>query len=201
VTASFTAIARVRHSPQTGDCALLLKLRRRSNLAPLALATCLGEERREHRLHRPRLAFRAGGAPLVLADRLLDAEALPALRAAVLVDRHKGREVIPARNGGQERSVYLLNGLRIGATVEPFTNASLPQYRAPSAAGVRSAADDDSGFLVARTIHNVEILVAEEFAPEGCDTVLTDLLCVLHRPICLFLHLAIGQEGIWGDEA
>ena len=137
----------------------------------------------------------------MLADRLLDAEALPALRAAVLVDRHKGREVIPARNGGQERSVYLLNGLRIGATVEPFTNASLPQYRAPSAAGVRSAADDDSGFLVARTIHNVEILVAEEFAPEGCDIVLTDLLCVLHRPICLFLHLAIGQEGIWGDEA
>src|SRR5713226_7124916 len=28
VTARFTAIARVRHSPQTGDCALLLELRR-----------------------------------------------------------------------------------------------------------------------------------------------------------------------------
>src|SRR2546428_2539181 len=89
-------------APQTGDCALLLELRRRSNLAPLALATCLGEERREHRLHRPRLAFRAGGAPLaVLADRLLVAEALPALSAAVLVDRHKRREVILAQTGGQ----------------------------------------------------------------------------------------------------
>ena len=63
------------------------------------------------------------------------------------------------------------------------------------------AAEGDSGFLVALTIHNVKILVAEEFALECCDTVLTDLLCVLHRPICLFLHLAIGQEGIWGDEA
>src|SRR2546422_11521824 len=79
-------------APQTGDCALLLELRRRSDLAPLALATCLGEERREHRLHRPRLAFRAGGAPLaVLADRLLVAEALPARGAAVIVDRHKRR--------------------------------------------------------------------------------------------------------------
>src|SRR5205809_6602016 len=111
--------------------------RRRSNLAPLALATCLGEERREHRLHRPRLAFRAGGAPLVLADRLRDAEALPALGAAALVDRHRGRAGIPARNGGQERGVYLPNGLRIGATVKPFTNPSLPQYGAPSAPGVR----------------------------------------------------------------
>src|SRR2546422_4110846 len=93
----------------------LFRSRARSNLAPLALATCLGEERREHRLHRPRLAFRAGGAPLaVLADRLLVAEALPALGAAVIVDRHKRREVIPARNGGQERGVYLSNGLRIG---------------------------------------------------------------------------------------
>src|SRR2546422_11763064 len=74
----------------------LFRSRARSNLAPLALATCLGEERREHRLHRPRLAFRAGGVPLaVLADRLLDAEALPALGAAVLVDRHRRREVIP----------------------------------------------------------------------------------------------------------
>jgi hypothetical protein len=36
--------------------------------------------------------------------------------------------------------------------------------------------DDDSGFLVALTIHNVKILVAEEFAPECGDTVLTDLL-------------------------
>ncbi len=125
-------------APQTGDRVLLLELRRRSDLAPLALATCLGEERREHRLHRPRLAFRAGRAPLsVLADRLLVAEALPALGAAVLVDRHKRREVIPARNGGQERGVYLPNGLRIGATVKPFTNASLPQYGAPSAPGVR----------------------------------------------------------------
>src|SRR2546428_13850906 len=61
-----------------------------SNLAPLALATRPGEKRREHRLHRPRLAFRAGGAPLaVLADRLLEAEALPAPGAAVLVDRHR----------------------------------------------------------------------------------------------------------------
>src|SRR5881296_1505645 len=64
--------------------------RTRSNLASLALATRLGEKRREHRLHRPRLAFRAGGAPLaVLADRLLEAEALPAPGAAVLVDRHR----------------------------------------------------------------------------------------------------------------
>ena len=56
----------------------------------LALATRLGEERREHLLQRPRLAFRAGGAPLaVLADRLLVAEALPAPGAAVLVDRHR----------------------------------------------------------------------------------------------------------------
>src|SRR2546426_6964230 len=54
------------------------------------------------------------------------------------------------------------------------------------------AAEGDSGFLVALTIHNVKIVVVEEFAPVGCDTVLTDLLCVLHRPICLFLHLAIG---------
>ncbi len=54
------------------------------------------------------------------------------------------------------------------------------------------AAEGDSGFLVALTIHNVKILVAEEFALECCDTVLTDLLCMLHRPICLFLHLAIG---------
>jgi len=50
-------------------------------------------------------------------------------------------------------------------------------------------------------IHNVKIFVAEEFAPEGCDTVLPDLLCVLHRPICLFLRLAISQEAIRGDEA
>jgi hypothetical protein len=33
----------------------------------------------------------------VLADRLLEAEALPALGAAVLVDRHRQRKVIPAR--------------------------------------------------------------------------------------------------------
>src|SRR6266705_153486 len=146
--------------------------RRRSNLAPLALATRLGEERREHRLHRPRLAFRAGGAPLaVLADRLLVAEALPALGAAVIVDRHKRREVIPARNGGQERGVYLPNGLRI-----------------------RGDASCRCALGRGRTIHNVKIFVAEEFAPEGCDTVLTDLLCVLHRPICLFLHLAISTR-------
>src|SRR3989441_6791308 len=78
--------------------------RRRSNLAPLALATRLGEKRREHRLHRPRLAFRAGGAPLaVLADRLLEAEALPAPGAAVLVDRHRRRKAIPARTGRSSR--------------------------------------------------------------------------------------------------
>jgi len=33
-------------APQTGDRVLLLELRRRSDLAPLALATCLGEERK-----------------------------------------------------------------------------------------------------------------------------------------------------------
>src|SRR2546428_14095726 len=72
--------------------------RRRSNLAPLALATRLGEKRREHRLDRPRFAFWAGGAPLaVLAGRLLEGEALPAPRAAVLVDRHSRRKGIPAR--------------------------------------------------------------------------------------------------------
>src|SRR2546428_7587181 len=72
--------------------------RRRSNLAPLALATRLGEKRREHRLDRPRLAFRAGGAPLgVLADRLLEVEALPAPGAAVLVDRDSRRKGISAR--------------------------------------------------------------------------------------------------------
>jgi hypothetical protein len=37
----------------------------------------------------------------VLVDRLLVAEALPALGAAVLVGRHRRRKVIPARNGGQ----------------------------------------------------------------------------------------------------
>src|SRR3989441_8968658 len=77
--------ALVRHSRQSRGAS-----RRCSNLAPLALATRPGEKRREHRLHRPRLAFRAGGAPLaVLADRLLEAEALPAPGAAVLVDRHR----------------------------------------------------------------------------------------------------------------
>ena len=66
-----------------------------------------------------------------------DAEAIPALGAAVLVDRHRESEGIPARNGGQERGVYLPNGLGIRATVKPFTNPSLAQYRASSAAGVR----------------------------------------------------------------
>ncbi len=84
--------------------AKVLCVRRRSNLAQLALATRLGEKRREHRLHRPRLAFRAGGAPLaVLADRLLEAEALPAPGAAVLVDRHRRRKVIPARTWRSSR--------------------------------------------------------------------------------------------------
>jgi len=70
---------------------------RRSNIAPLALATRLGEECREDRLHRPRLAFRAGGAPLaVRADRLLEAEALPTPGAAVFVDWHRRWKVIPA---------------------------------------------------------------------------------------------------------
>ena len=98
--------------------------RRRSNLAPLALATRPGEKRREHRLHRPRLAFRAGGAPLaVLADRLLEAEALPAPGAAVLVDRHRRRKVIPARTwrssrpghnpGGHVRADVSLNDARV----------------------------------------------------------------------------------------
>jgi len=192
VTASFTAIARVRHSPQTGDCALLLKLRRRSNLAPLALATCLGEERREHRLHRPRLAFRAGGAPLVLADRLLDAEALPALGAAVLVDRHrgKGRYSRPKRRSRTRRvSSQRTAHRRDGQTIHEPKSAAIR-----GAVSSRRALGRGRRFRVpvALTIHNVKILVAEEFAPEGCDTVLPDLLCVLHRPICLFLHLAIG---------
>src|SRR6266852_2590983 len=87
--------------------------RRRSNLAPLALATRLGEKRREHRLHRPRLAFRAGGAPLaVLADRLLEAEALPAPAAAVLVDRHRRRKVIPARTWWSSRRPLRLHVMR-----------------------------------------------------------------------------------------
>jgi len=61
----------------------------------------------------------------VLGDRLLDAEALPALGAAVLVDRHRGREVIPARNGGQERGVYLPNALRDGQTIHERRSAAI----------------------------------------------------------------------------
>ena len=123
----------------------------------------------------------------MLADRLLVAEALPALGAAVIVDRHKRREVIPARNGGQERGVYLPNGLRIGGDGQTI--------RERKSAAIRGAASCRCALGRGRTIHNVKIFVAEEFAPEGCDTVLTDLLWVLHRPICLFLHLAIGKES------
>ncbi len=67
----------------------------------------------EHRLHRPRLTFRAGGAPLaVLADRLLEAEALPAPAAAVLVDRHRRRKVIPARTWWSSRRPLRLHVMR-----------------------------------------------------------------------------------------
>src|SRR5439155_7310583 len=89
--------------------------------------------------------------------------------------------------------VYLPNGLRIGGDGQTI--------RERKSAAIRGAASCRCALGRGRTIHNVKIIVAEEFAPEGCDTVLTDVLCVLHRPICLFLHLAIGQEGIWGDEA
>jgi len=106
----------------------------------------------------------------VLADRLLVAEALPALGAAVIVDRHKRREVIPARNGGQERGVYLPNGLRIGGDGQTI--------RERKSAAIRGAASCRCALGRGRTIHNVKIFVAEEFAPEGCDTVLPDLLCV-----------------------
>src|SRR2546422_8675576 len=105
--------------------------RRRSNLAPLALATRLGEKRREHRLHRPRLAFRAGGAPLaVLADRLLEAEALPAPGAAVLVDRHRCRKAIPARTWRSSRPSQNLRWTRPSGRVhQRCTSVSKPKPR------------------------------------------------------------------------
>src|SRR2546425_10491005 len=75
----------------------------RSTLFPYTtLFRSLREERREHLLHRVRLALGAG-RPLVsvLLDSLLLAEARVALRAAILVDRHGGLYVIPRRNPGQ----------------------------------------------------------------------------------------------------
>src|SRR5881296_2115034 len=107
--------------------------RTRSNLASLALATRLGEKRREHRLHRPRLAFRAGGAPLaVLADRLLEAEALPAPGAAVLVDRHRRRKVIPARTWRSSRPSQNLRWTRPSGRVhQRCASASNPKPRCP----------------------------------------------------------------------
>src|SRR3989449_1515370 len=68
----------------------------------LALPNRLREKRRKHLLHRARLALGAGGPPAaVLLDALLLPEALAALRAAILVDRHGGLYVIPREKGGQ----------------------------------------------------------------------------------------------------
>src|SRR3989454_11490017 len=64
----------------------------------LAFPNRLREERRVHPLHRARLALGASG-PLaaVLLDRLLLAEVLAALRAAVFVDWHGGMNVFRAQ--------------------------------------------------------------------------------------------------------
>src|SRR5207244_13562691 len=68
----------------------------------LAFANRLREERRIHLLHRARLALGAG-RPLaaVLGDALLLAEALAALGAAILVNRHSGANATPSGNRGQ----------------------------------------------------------------------------------------------------
>src|SRR6185437_3708703 len=72
----------------------------------LAFPDRFREKRREHLLHRVRLAFGAG-RPLasVLRDSLLPAEARAALRAAILVDRHGGLYDIPRGNRGQVDAV------------------------------------------------------------------------------------------------